>query len=409
MSGGAFDALIAPVSRAAFFATTFEREPLHVARNDPAAFAWLYDLTCVEDALVLGAAAPEHFTLIKHGAPALTAQALTGERTAPREHPSHKPARFFALDPRRVLAAVADGYTLTISDASTFHPALARFCNRIQADLGFFVQANAYLTPAGAQGFETHYDTHDTLIVQLEGAKTWAIYAPVLPLPLELQPFSAARHAGRLGPPRTIGLAPGDSLYLPRGFPHHAAATEQRSLHLTFALSPTRVVDLLDALVRLAALGDVELRRALPPGWQRDPTFATSFSARLAELVPRALVPERIGPAAELVANDLLAATRTVAAGTFAALDATASPAPATRLSLRDDAPFEVRDRGERLDVVLATSVIALPGETRAALARLAIGPATFAEIAATLPAANATEFVRTLVLAGILSVDAPA
>jgi hypothetical protein len=398
MEDDAFGVLVAPIGTEAFLRDSFERDVVHIARDDPARFAWLYDVRCVEDALALGAGAPDHFAMIKHGVAELPAARLTGQRNAPPGQPAGKPARFGEIDPRNVLAAFADGYTLTIKDAGAFRPALARLCNRIEAQLGFFAQANAYFTPANAQGFDIHYDTHDTLIVQLEGAKDWAIYDPLVELPLALQPFAKQRHDGRLGPSRHVRLAPGDSLYIPRGYPHHAASAERRSLHLTFALSPTRVIDLLEALVRLAALGDVELRRGLPPGWQRDPAFAARFSAQLGEVLPRALVPERIAAAAELTGNDLLAATRTIAASTFDALDALATLAPGTRIALRDDAPFELRDRGERLDLVLA----------RAAFALLTAGGTTFGEIARVLPGDLATAFVRALTIEGLLRIDPP-
>jgi hypothetical protein len=406
MDDDAFGVLVAPIGTETFLREYLERDVLHVARDDPAHFAWLYDVGCVEDALALGAGAPGHFAMIKYDEAKLPAARLTGERNAPPGQPAGKPARFAQLDPRNVLAAFADGYTLTIEDAGAFRPALAQFCNRIEAQLGFFAQANAYFTPAHARGFDVHYDTHDTLIAQLEGTKDWTIYDPVVELPLALQPFAKQRHEGRLGNPRTVRLAPGDSLYLPRGFPHHAASAERRSLHLTFALSPTRVVDLLDALVRLAAFGDVELRRGLPPGWQRDPAFAARFSAKLGQVLPRALGPERIAPASELVGNDLLGATRTVAAGTFDALDALGALAPDARIALRDDAPFELRDRGERLDVVLATKVVALAGDARPAFALLAAGGTTFGEIARVLPGDHAAAFVRALTIEGLLRID---
>ncbi len=407
IDGDAFASLIAPVSAETFFADFFERDALHVARGDADYFAWLYDVGAVEDALALGADAPEHFSLVKHGESEITPAQLTSERNAPPDGTGRKPARYFALDPRNVFAAFADGFTLNIKDAGAFDPRLAQLCNRIQTHVGFYAQANVYFTPAGAQGFDIHYDTHDTLIAHIEGTKSWAIYEPVVPLPLEIQPFSKSRHEGRLGPPRIVRLEAGDSLYIPRGFPHHATSGEQRALHLTFALSPVRVADLLDAVVRLATLGDVELRRALPPGWQHDPAFAARFSERLAQLLPRAIVPERIPPAAELAYNDLFAAGRTVAAGTFDALAALESLASESRLTLRGDALYQVRDRGERLDLGLATTVIAVPASARAAIQRLIEGPATFGELARLMEADSARALVRTLVIEGLLLVDA--
>lgn len=37
-------------------------------------------------------------------------------------------------------------------------------------------RSNAYLTPAGSQGFAPHYDDIDAFILQLEGRKQWKVY-----------------------------------------------------------------------------------------------------------------------------------------------------------------------------------------------------------------------------------------
>ncbi len=403
--GDAFGSLIAPVSTSEFFERSFEREVLHIARGDAGYFGDLYGVGCIEDALVVGANELDHFALIKRDAPDVSGAQIASDRNVMRFRSAGKPARAL-LDPRRVLAAFADGYTLNIKDASAFHPPLAQRCNRIQAELGFYAQANAYFTPPRSQGFALHYDVHDTLIVQIEGTKEWQVYDPVVPLPLELQPFSASMHEGKLGPPHAYQLAAGDSLYIPHGFPHFALAGEQRSLHLTFALSPIRASDLLASLVDLAALGDVDLRRALPPGWNRDPAFPARFAAQIAELLPRALAVERIPFAAELADNELFSASRTVAAGVFDALAACDALAAATQIRLRDDAPMQIRDRTTRLDVILASKVVAVPAAARAAFTRLQSSPATYAELEALLPAGVATQFVRTLVVEGLALID---
>jgi len=406
-AGDALGTLLAPVTTADFFAHYFEREMLHVERDDATVFASLYGVADVENALVLGANDRDHFSLIKRGSPPIGPEGLTTERSVVRFRAARKSSRSL-VDPRSVLAAFADGYTLNIKDATAFHPPLARFCNRIQTQLGIYVQANAYFTPPRAQGFEIHYDTHDTLIVQIDGVKQWQVYDPVIPLPLEMQPFSNAAHDGKLGAPRTLTLRAGDSLYIPHGFPHCAMTAEARSLHLTFAMSPIRLIDLVESLVQIAALGEVDLRRALPPGWHRDPEFAARVGAQLAGLLPRAIAPDRIAAATEFVYNDLFAATRTVAAAGFDTLAAFERLTPAARITMRDDMPYQVRDRGERLDIVLAGKVVSIPALARAGFARLEAGPVTLTELDAVLPAGVARTFVHTLVVNELVTVTFP-
>ena len=79
----------------------------------------------------------------------------------------------------------------------SWHP-LAVFCRALEEALGHGVQANAYYTPRGSQGFAVHHDTHDVLILQVAGEKRWLLYDPLLELPLKHQRYSrGARRARR--------------------------------------------------------------------------------------------------------------------------------------------------------------------------------------------------------------------
>jgi hypothetical protein len=148
-------------------------------------------------------------------------------------------------------------------------PPLVGFTGGLAAELGQPVQANAYLTPAGNRGFATHYDTHDVFVLQIAGRKRWTIHPPVLPDPLERQPWGGRADevaAIAAGPPvLDETLEPGDSLYLPRGYLHAADALGEVSLHLTLGVRAFSRYAVVEAL--LAAAGDeAALRTTLPPG-----------------------------------------------------------------------------------------------------------------------------------------------
>jgi hypothetical protein len=64
-------------------------------------------------------------------------------------------------------------------------------------------------------------------------------------------------------------LAPGDSLYIPEGFPHSASAQEQASVHVTIGILAVTWADVLKEAVR-AIEDDPELRRPLPLGFATD-------------------------------------------------------------------------------------------------------------------------------------------
>ena len=159
-----------------------------------------------------------------------------------------------------------------------WHPA-ALYCRHLEAALGCPVQANAYYTPGSAQGFSVHHDTHDVLILQVAGEKRWRVYEPVLELPLKDQRWSP-----KLGDPgepwSEITLKAGDTLYLPRGWPHEAATSDDSSLHLTIGLHPHTRLDALRAA--LGGLGDdVEVRRSVSPDGELPETLLEGLAERL--------------------------------------------------------------------------------------------------------------------------------
>lgn len=164
---------------------------------------------------------------------------------------------------------------------------LGEFCKNLEAELGFPVRANLYCTPGNSRGFNLHFDTHEVFVLQLAGKKQWQIFEPSVRLPLEFIPplpfendheaLRRARGGGKegsddineteLGPLALEALLePGDSLYLPRGFVHQAAAHDKPSVHLTIGVHVLTWLDLLAVALGRTAYQHEEFRRALPVG-----------------------------------------------------------------------------------------------------------------------------------------------
>ncbi|GAA3762405.1 hypothetical protein GCM10022225_55110 [Plantactinospora mayteni] len=167
----------------------------------------------------------------------------------------------------RVLALYADGATLVLQGLHRTWPPLIDFTRELSQQLGQPLQVNAYLTPPGNQGFGTHYDTHDVFVLQVDGHKHWQVHEPVLPDPLERQPWGGRADevaAVADGPPALdVVLGPGDALYLPRGWLHSARAQDESSLHLTVGVRALTRYAMVEALLELAA-EDPRLRATLP-------------------------------------------------------------------------------------------------------------------------------------------------
>jgi bifunctional lysine-specific demethylase and histidyl-hydroxylase NO66 len=398
------DTLLSPVEVETFLAEFWERAPLHVPRNVPGYFADFYDVSDIEESLVVGARDLDRFALVKAGGPqaafddyVVTSPAIRWKSTGkgPTAH----------IDPRKVAAFLERGYTLVIKDAALLSARLQRTCNRLQRELGAYVGANVYFTSAGAQGLDVHHDTHDTLTVQIEGSKTWRVYEPLIELPLESQQL----HRGTQIPPLTlhseVRLDAGETLYLPRGYAHEAVATGERALHVTFALAPLRAIDLLHEMLDVAATGDVALRCALPVGWHDNPAFAAAFAQQTATQLGL-LDAGVVTAAAQNALTGLFASSRSESNAAFDQQQLVAKLGPESVLQVNEDLPFLVRERANAVDVLLPGKMLSLSKACLPALRALQASPVRYADFAPQLSANDRQLFVKTLAREGMLLVE---
>ncbi|HEX5945321.1 MAG TPA: cupin domain-containing protein [Acidimicrobiales bacterium] len=188
------------------------------------------------------------------------------------------------IDTGRALDLFAQGATIVLQGLQRWWSPAAHLCRDIELTLGHPIQANAYLTPPGAAGLAPHHDTHDVFVLQVAGGKHWVVREPAVDTPL---PRHTTDHEVAAARPVLFEaeLAPGDVLYLPRGFVHSAAAQEGVSLHLTLGVLATTVHDVLRQIVDMAG-EDVAFRRSLRPAWPYDDDLAgAEVKATVADLV----------------------------------------------------------------------------------------------------------------------------
>ncbi len=163
--------------------------------------------------------------------------------------------------PEPFLAELRDGATLIVNAVHETGEPLRGLCARLAAAFTCHCQANLYASFRATPGFDTHWDEHDVLVVQIAGRKLWRLHglarvAPVL----------------RADPPDHIGpsevrqervLEPGDVLYLPRGYWHAAVGLGEPSLHLTIGLTRRGGSEFLHWLAD-HLLSEEAMRRDLP-------------------------------------------------------------------------------------------------------------------------------------------------
>jgi hypothetical protein len=272
-ASGALARCIEPVEARRFLDEYWETKPLLVPRDEEGRFLDLLSIAEVERRVADGGLRWPAFRVVKEGEKIVLADYAEDVPWSPK--PFTGTARV-----ERIAAEFARGATIVLQALQLQHPPLAEFCRDLEAELGHPVQANAYYTPASAQGFAVHHDTHDVFCLQVEGEKRWLVYPPVLELPLKNQKY--VPEMGEPGDPvLDVTMRAGDMLYLPRGWLHQAMTSDAASLHLTIGVNVFTWRDAVREALDEAAREEVELRRGVPPDGRSPEGLLHALASRL--------------------------------------------------------------------------------------------------------------------------------
>jgi len=165
------------------------------------------------------------------------------------------------VDAEKLMAFLNQSASLVINRVQDVSPAVRRVAQQIELRLKQVVNVNAYLTFGASGAFETHYDTHDVLVLQVYGSKRWFIYDQPERSPLAEAKVRGVKPAD-IKVEYEFDLLAGDVIFVPRGMYHRASVTDQDSVHLTFGIHTTKGIDFVDFL-RKEASKDEMLRQDL--------------------------------------------------------------------------------------------------------------------------------------------------
>jgi len=322
------------------------------------------------------------FAMVKDGA-SLPRSSYTRSANAGNQRLGDMP------DPDGIAKNHAEGATIVLNALHRVWPALGVFCRDLAAELGCQTQTNVYVTPPGAQGFKPHHDTHDVLVLQVDGRKHWTIHPPAVELPLRTQPSKD------LGPDPVGGreplidtvLEPGDALYLPRGYLHSAQTTDDRSIHLTVGLLATTWQDVLTDLLSGAGKGgggdSLALRRALPlPVEAEGPTGLETDVAAFRRAALAWL--EQLDDAAveRVVASRRRQAVPLEPVGPLSQDRAARTLGPDGAVRPRVGLHTRVRTADERVELLVGQRTVSFPGWVEPALRAALAGPSSPSSLA---------------------------
>lgn len=148
----------------------------------------------------------------------------------------------------------ANGATIELQAMERNCLPLMVFCNLLEKQTKFPVRSIIYLTPKNSSGFQAHYDTHDTIILQISGKKKWKVWGSPFKLPLSTQFDNGENELVKKEVdnkvPDEFTMAPGDSIYLPRGYIHKAFTEEEHSLSISIGVMVHRWIDIFHLLVQ---------------------------------------------------------------------------------------------------------------------------------------------------------------
>jgi hypothetical protein len=174
----------------------------------------------------------------------------------------HVVAAFDAPDlPDVALEELARREALIIRDLETMPP-FDVCCEDVRRFWKSHVSLNCYCIRPGADHFPPHQDGHHIFAIQLEGRKRWYLHPPSQLLPMSY--YKRTKEHPTPESATVIDVSPGQILYLPVGWVHHAETLEGASVHLSLGVRPLRWVDFLKELCELAGASHSPLRDYLP-------------------------------------------------------------------------------------------------------------------------------------------------
>jgi ribosomal protein L16 Arg81 hydroxylase len=196
--------MLDPISPASFFDTYWETKPLLIPRAAPTHFDALLSMSEVDRVLTTEPVAHPDVQIVD-----ASRDISADQYTFPSG----------TINVVRLFQHFANGATIILNQLERHVSPLQTFLRALERTFSTRFQANVYLTPKNAQGFKTHYDSHDVFILQIHGSKRWVLYDTPIRLPMHGQSFERSRTpAGE--PTLDFVLHPGDTIYIPRGTMH---------------------------------------------------------------------------------------------------------------------------------------------------------------------------------------------
>ena len=348
-----FEWLIDPIKPETFFKDYYERKPLLIARDEPGRFERLLSIGSIDRFLATTSASYPDVFLVDAARP------LNSE-----DYTLATPQQEGRLNLARVYELFRSGATISIRHLHEEESGLAALCRAVEKAFSGPFQTNIYLSPPRAQGFKTHFDSHDVFVLQVAGSKVWTLNDTLIELPLHGQKFISDKHIP--GPPnQEFTIRAGDLFYCPRGLFHSARSTDEVSLHITLGLIGRTWADVMAAAISAACVASPAFRANLPVGYANadfNPARATETFRSLIEVFSRTA---DLRPILEQFAEEFVTSRRPDLTGGLQELTVASPVGLETTVEPRPDLIYRIREMQEKVELLFGPTTITFPAAVR--------------------------------------------
>lgn len=211
-----------------FLKRYWQKRPLLIDRRDTSYHEATLSLATIDKLLASRNFPEKQLKIVANG---LEKNIVDGMETRRGDLVTKSPYANFA----KAMQLFHNGGTTVLNGCHRVIPALAGLVAALENETGVSAHVNAYLTPPAAVALKSHFDRHDTIILQLAGTKLWSVFSQA-DGDHQNQSETIENADEHLSSLIETELSTGDTLYIPAGIVHRAKTGQSSSLHLTIGL-----------------------------------------------------------------------------------------------------------------------------------------------------------------------------
>jgi hypothetical protein len=255
--------LLAPIGLSHFFQEYWEKKPLAIQRHQSQYYSGLFSSLDIESVLLFSHPRYPNVQMCQ----ANGCFSMDGKGMKTRSiHDYGVP------DLSWLHQTYVEGGTLFLDRLQDYWSPIAALSRALEQTLNSPVNTTAYAMNHNALGFEPHSHKHAVFVLQLEGSEVWRV-----------QPPNSVESSSEIL--LETQMEPGDLLYIPRHYVHHALASEQSSLHLAIDVYVHTWADLVNSAISTLDKFQFPLHQSLPVGFLRRPETTSLMQTQLVQLL----------------------------------------------------------------------------------------------------------------------------